>query len=369
MGENMSKIAVICGTRPEVIRLSVILKKLEKHFKVILIHTGQNYDENLNDIFFKELEVRTPDYSLGIHTSNFGEQVGAILTGVEKIFLKETPDKVLILGDTNSALAAIIAEKMKIPVFHMEAGNRCFNRNVPEEINRKLVDSISSYNLPYSSQSKENLLNDGISKDTIFVTGNPIFEVLEYYRTKIDASTILSELGLFPQTYFLATFHRAENVDDRVTLTNIIRGLELTARIQEKPVICSIHPRTKNKIETFGIKYDDKALMFHQPLGFFDFVKLEKHALIVLSDSGTVSEDACILGIPNIILRDATERVEVVECGASILCGTNQHEINQAVSFMLDHTTTWTVPEEYLFNDVSNRVCAILQSKYKWRDK
>jgi len=363
------KIAVIVGTRPELIRLSVILEKLRNRFNTILIHTGQNYDENLNDVFFKELRIKAPEYTLGIQTSNFGEQVGTMLSKVEEILLKEKPDKVLILGDTNSALTAIIAEKLKIPVFHMEAGNRCFNRNVPEEINRKLVDSISSYNLPYSKQSKENLLNDGIPSNRIFVTGNPIFEVLEYYKNEIEASTILSTLNLTPKEYFLATFHRAENVDDRVTLTNIIRGLELTARVQEKPVICSIHPRTKNKIELFDIKYDTNNLKFHIPFGLFDFIKLEKNALVVLSDSGTVSEDACILRIPNVILREATERVEVIECGASILIGTNQHVINQATQFMMHKDTNWKIPEEYLFHDVSERICSILQSKYEWREK
>lgn len=363
----MNKVMVICGTRPEVIRLSVILKKLDKHFNTILIHTGQNYDENLNNVFFKELKVREANYTLGVKTSNFGEQIGTIFSRVEEILIKEQPDKVLILGDTNSALSAIIAEKLKIPVFHMEAGNRCFDRNVPEEINRKLIDSISSYNLPYTQQSKWNLINDGIPKDKIFVTGNPIFEVLEYFKDDIENSTVLSKLNLTPKNYFLATFHRAENVDERAKLSNIIRGLETIAGIFEMPVICSIHPRTQSKLDLFDIKPKKDLLKLHKPFGLFDFIKLEKNAKVVLSDSGTVSEDACILRVPNVIIREATERVEVVECGASVLCGTNRHSIFEAANFMTNKDTNWKIPEEYLFHDVSNRVCSILQAKYGWR--
>jgi len=363
------KIAVILGTRPEAIRLSIILKKLRESFNTILIHTGQNYDERLNDIFFKELDIKAPEYALGIKTGNFGEQVGDILTKVEEILIKEKVDKVLILGDTNSALSAIIAEKLKIPVFHMEAGNRCHDRNVPEEINRKLVDSISSYNLPYTQLSKENLINDGIPKERIFVTGNPIYEVIECNKESIYKSDILSKLKLKSQEYLLATFHRAENVDNVVTLRHIINGLTLAGRMLEKPVICSIHPRTKQKIEEFKIEIDKKILKFHEPFGFFDFIKLETNCLAVISDSGTVSEDACILRVPNIIIRNATERLEVIECGASILSGTGEDDIYNAIKFMLGKNTNWEVPEGYLYSDVSDRVGAILRGQFKWVSK
>ena len=360
------KIAVIVGTRPELIRLSIILKKLRKNFTVRLIHTGQNYDEKLNDIFFKELDIKPPEYTLGIKTGNFGEQVGDILTKVEEILIKEKPDKVLILGDTNSALSAIIAEKLKIPVFHMEAGNRCHDRNVPEEINRKLVDSISSYNLPYTQLSKENLINDGIPKERIFVTGNPIYEVINYYSEPIEASKVLEELKINAKEYFLATFHRAENVDNEMVLRNIINALTFLGEYYKRPVICSIHPRTQSKIKEFNITINRKWMQLHSPFGFFDFIKLEKNASVVISDSGTVSEDACILKIPNVIIREATERSEVIECGASVLSGTKENDIFEAVQFMLTKNRDWKVPEEYLYNDVSDRICTILHGKYNW---
>jgi len=360
------KIAVILGTRPEAIRLSIILKKLRESFNTILIHTGQNYDERLNDIFFKELDIKAPEYALGIKTGNFGEQVGDILTKVEEILIKEKVDKVLILGDTNSALSAIIAEKLKIPVFHMEAGNRCHDRNVPEEINRKLVDSISSYNLPYTQLSKENLINDGIPKERIFVTGNPILEVIERHLQHINASQILGKLRLKANKYLLATFHRAESVDNVVTLRHIINGLTFAGRMLEIPVICSIHPRTKQKIEEFKIEIDERVLKFHEPFGFFDFIKLEKNCACVISDSGTVSEDACILRVPNVIIRNATERVEVIECGASVLSGTREDDIYDAIKFMLNKDRNWEIPAEYLYPKVSDRVCTILKGQYKW---
>jgi len=360
------KIAVILGTRPEAIRLSLILKKLREQFVVRLIHTGQNYDSKLNDIFFKELNIAPPEYALGIQTSNFGEQVGSILTKVEEILKKENPDKVLILGDTNSALSSIIAEKLKIPVFHMEAGNRCHNREVPEEINRKLVDSISSYNLPYTQLSKENLINDGIPKERIFVTGNPIYEVLEYHKESIDKSDILNKLELKEKEYFLATFHRAENVDNPMILRHILHGLCFTGRMMKMPIICSVHPRTRQKIEEFEIEVDESVVKLCEPFGLFDFIKLEKNCLVVISDSGTVSEDACILRVPNVIIRDATERLEVIECGASILAGTREDDIWEAVKFMTTKNTNWAVPEGYLYPDVAERVCSILRGQYKW---
>jgi len=360
------KIAVVAGTRPELIRLSLILKKLREQFCVRLIHTGQNYDKNLNDIFFKELDIKPPEYNLGIKTSNFGEQVGTILTKVDEILRKEKPDKVLILGDTNSALSSIIAEKLKIPVFHMEAGNRCHNREVPEEINRKLVDSISSYNLPYTQLSKENLINDGIPKERIFVTGNPIYEVLKYHNDKIDESDILTKLKLTEKEYFLATFHRAENVDNKSTLRHILHSLCFLGQMKKQPIICSVHPRTKQKIEEFGIEIDKEWVKLCEPFGLFDFIKLEKNCSVVISDSGTVSEDACILRVPNVIIRDATERLEVIECGASILAGTREMDIYEAVKFMLTKNTNWAIPEGYLYPDVSERVCSILRGVYKW---
>jgi UDP-N-acetylglucosamine 2-epimerase (non-hydrolysing) len=363
------KILSVAGCRPEIIRLSVIMKKLDKYFNHKLIHTGQNYDEKLSDIFFKELEIRKPDYCLNIHTSDYGEQIGSIFTQLEQILTKEQPDKILILGDTNSALSAIIAEKMKIPVFHMEAGNRCHDRAVPEEINRKIVDSICSYNLPYTQLSKENLIKDGMPKERIFVTGNPINEVINYYNEQIESSTILEKLGLKRHGYFLSTFHRAENVDNEMTLRNIVTALGFSSCKHNKPVICSIHPRTKSKIELFKITAPGNNVHFHEPFGFFDFIKLEKNASVVISDSGTVCEDASILRVPNVIIRNSTERPEVIECGASVLCGLREQDICDAITFMTKKDCNWKIPEEYLYHDVSDRICTILKGNYKWVKK
>jgi len=362
------KLLVIVGTRPECIRLSLILKKLEQWFDVILVHTGQNYDKNLNDIFFKELEIKQPEYCLGLHTSNFGEQIGMMFSTIEEIILIQKPQKVLILGDTNSALTSIVAEKHQIPVFHMEAGNRSFCAKVPEEINRKLIDSISSYNLPYTERSKENLLKDGVPKERIFVTGNPIYEVINHYESEIERSEILRTLNLQPFDYFLATFHRAENVDVRENLNNIIKGLELIAVTFNKPVICSTHPRTAQKIKEFNIEYND-LIKLEEPFGFFDFIHLEKYCSVVLSDSGTISEDACILKTPNVILRDVTERIEVIEAGGSILAGTKPEDILRATKYMLQIKPTWNTPDGYLDLNVSDKICSILLSNYNWVER
>jgi len=364
-----NKICIIAGTRPELIRLSLIIKKLEQFFEVILVHTGQNYTVSLNDIFFKELNIKKPDYQIDLYTSDFGKQIGDMFTQVNKILLKEQPSKVLILGDTNSGLCSIIAEKLKIPVFHMEAGNRSFNASVPEEINRKLIDSISSYNLPYTERSKENLLKDGIPKERIFVTGNPIYEVIEHFKENIESSTILNEFNLKPKNYFLATFHRAENVDNVDNLISILEGLSRIGLEFNKQVICSVHPRTQSKIKEFNIIPNKEVLKFCQPFGFFDFIKLEKNCTAVLSDSGTISEDACILRVPNIILRTATERVEVIETGGSILAGIKSDDIIRATNFMLKSDLNWKIPEEYMCHNVSDKICSILLSKYEWVEK
>jgi UDP-N-acetylglucosamine 2-epimerase (non-hydrolysing) len=359
------KIMTILGTRPEIIRLSRIMSKLDLLCDHTLVHTGQNYDTRLNDIFFKDLRLRPPDIFLGAETGNFGEQVGSMFQNLEKILDEKKPDKVLILGDTTSGLCAIVCERKGIPVYHMEAGNRCFDRRVPEEINRKIIDSISSFNLPYTALSKENLLHDGVLKNRIFVTGNPIREVLDYYDDHIKKSRVLKRLGLKKNKYFLATFHRAENVDDRNVLREIVSSLSLIAGEYGMPVICSVHPRTTDRLKKWGITPADlDDVIFCEPFGFFDFVTLEGNASCIISDSGTVAEEACILGTPNVIIRKSTERPELIECGSSILAGTHYEDILRGVQVAYNTECDWTVPKGYGGIDVSDCVVKILLGRH-----
>lgn len=272
------KVLTVMGTRPELIRLSRIIPKLDENCDHKLVHTGQNYDQSLNDVFFDEMQIRKPNYCFGIQQLTFESQIAGILNAVGQALRVEKPDRVLILGDTNSGLATIIAERMGIPVYHMEAGNRCFDREVPEEINRRMIDSIASFNLPYTERSRENLLHDGVPKDKIFVTGNPIYEVIRYYRDQIQTSRIVRDMKLEEGKYILSTFHRSENVDNIDRLKNIVNALAQIAQSTKMPVVCSIHPRTKSKLEEFGMKVVHKDVIMHTPFGFFDFVKLEREA-------------------------------------------------------------------------------------------
>lgn len=358
------RIITILGTRPEIIRLSLIIKKLDKLFDHILIHTGQNYDPKLNDIFFNDLGLRTPDYYLGAEATSFGEQVSIIFKEVEKLLIKLKPDKVLILGDTNSGLAAVIAERMMIPVYHMEAGNRCYDLKVPEEKNRKIIDSISTIAIPYTPNSRENLLKEGISKNRIFVSGNPIYEVLQFNMNKIQNSKILEQLNIKKSEYFLVTTHRAENVDVKERLENIIKGLELIAKSYNLPIICSIHPHTRKKIEEFNIKVNYDKIRFMEPLGFFDFTKLEKNARLVLTDSGTVQEECCIFRIPTVTMRDTTERPETVECGSNIISGLSSQKILDCANLMLKTRNDWDYPVGYIDDNVSDKITKYLQGVF-----
>ncbi|MFA6583172.1 MAG: UDP-N-acetylglucosamine 2-epimerase (non-hydrolyzing) [Elusimicrobiaceae bacterium] len=350
------KIMTILGTRPEIIRLSLIIKKLDKTCSHILVHTGQNHHKKLNDIFFEDLQLRKPDYYLGAQANSFGEQLSIIIREIEKLLIKERPDRVLVLGDTNSGLTAVIAERMGIPVYHMEAGNRCFDLKVPEEKNRRVIDAISSYAMPYTPGSKENLQNDGIPARRIFVCGNPIYEVIEAYHDQIESSGVLEKLGLKAGGYFIVTAHRAENVDTKPRLAEIINGLESVAKKYKKPVICSIHPRTKAKLEKFKIKPKDKNIVFREPFGFFDFVKLEKNALCALTDSGTVQEECCIFNVPAVTMRDTTERPETVHCGSNMVSTVNGKRIAECAAVMLAAGTNWRYPQGYIEPDVSDRV-------------
>jgi UDP-N-acetylglucosamine 2-epimerase (non-hydrolysing) len=354
------KVMTIFGTRPEIIRLSLVLKILDQHAEHVTVHTGQNYHESLSDIFIKDLEVRTPDVHLGIVAKSFGEQVGQILAKTDEVLEQYKPERVLILGDTNSALSAIVAARRGVPVYHMEAGNRCYDNRVPEEVNRRIIDHSSAILLPYTERSKENLVSEGIERERIFVTGNPIKEVLDVFEPKIDASDALEKFNVQPFEYFLVTLHRAENVDLPERLRKIFEGF---ARIVEKfgkKMLISVHPRTAEKLEKFEIKTDTDKIKLLEPLGFFDFVKLEKNALAVLTDSGTVQEECAIFGIPNVTLRDVTERPETVECGSNILSGAETASILRAVELALSQPANWKAPKEYLSENVSQTVSKIL---------
>jgi UDP-N-acetylglucosamine 2-epimerase (non-hydrolysing) len=353
------KILTILGTRPEIIRLSRIISKLDDMCEHVLVHTCQNYDFELNEIFFQQLGVRKPDFFLNAK-GTFGEQIGIILAEMEKVLRREKPDKFLVLGDTNSSMAAIIAKRMGIPVYHMEAGNRCYDDRVPEEVNRRIIDHSSDVLLPYTERSRANLLREGIEGQRIYVTGNPIYEVIRYYDEQTQKCSILKDLNLKSQQYFLVTMHRQENVDIKNRLTGIVNALNSLQAEYKVPVIVSTHPRTKKRMTEFGIKTENKEVRFMSPLGFFEFIALEQKALCVVSDSGTVQEECAIFKVPTVTIRDVTERPETIECGSNILSGTETQSIIRCVKAVLALEKDWAAPREYLRENVSELVIRIL---------
>lgn len=354
------KIATIFGTRPEIIRLSQVIKALDPFCAQTLIHTGQNHDAALSDIFFEELSLRAPDRHLGVRASGFAEQAGQILERIGAAFSEERPDGVLLLGDTNSGLAAIVAARMCIPVYHMEAGNRCYDDRVPEEINRRVIDHCSTVLMPYTHRSKENLLREGVERQRIFVVGNPIFEVLEAHKSRIDGSDAVARLKVRPGEFFLATLHRAENVDDPARLTRLMGALSRVADAFGETMLVSVHPRTADRLNQGGIRPASDRVRLLSPLGLFDFVHLEQRARCVLSDSGTVQEECCIFRVPSVTVRDVTERAETVEVGGNILSGSNEADVERAVGIALDLPPEWTPPAEYLEPHVSTAVAKIV---------
>ncbi len=354
------KVMTVLGTRPEIIRLSGVIPLLDRHAAHTLVHTGQNYDDRLNGLFFRELGVREPDIVMNVRASGFGDQAGQILSGIEPIFTEHRPDRLLILGDTNSGLTAIVARRLGIPVFHMEAGNRCYDDRVPEEVNRRIIDHCSTVLMPYTQRSRENLLREGIDGQRVYVIGNPIHQVITQHDEAIRTSTCLKTLGLEAGRYFLVTMHRAENVDRADKLRDLVESL---ARLHQEfglPVICSFHPRTRAKVEAFGVDIAREGLRFLDPLGFLDFISLERSAFCILSDSGTVQEEACLFGVPNVTLREVTERPETIDCGSNVLSGTDPEEVLRHVRLVASQSTGWVPPPEYTAPLVAETVVRIL---------
>jgi UDP-N-acetylglucosamine 2-epimerase (non-hydrolysing) len=359
------KVMTVVGTRPEIIRLSRVITALERYTRHILVHTGQNYDYELNQVFFDELDLRKPDYFLEAAGRTPAETVGLVISKVDEVLASEQPDAVLILGDTNSCLAAYPAKRRKVPVFHMEAGNRCFDERVPEEINRRIVDHISDINLPYSAISREYLLREGLPPDRIIKTGSPMFEVLHHYMPKILQSNVLARLSLKSQDYFVLSCHREENVDDDANFRRLIEVLLGLTRIHGKRVIMTTHPRTRNRIEQAGIELPE-LVELHKPFGLIDYIKLQMHAKAVLSDSGTISEEASILNFPALNIREAHERPEGMEEAAVMMTGLDPENVLCALEILRqqprgDHRLLRLVAD-YSMPNVSEKVVRIIVS-------
>lgn len=354
------KVMTVVGTRPEIIRLSATIKLLDEHTDHILVHTGQNYDYELNEVFFENLGLRKPDHFLHADTSSLGTALGSILTKTEQVVLSEKPDAFLVLGDTNSCISAVIAKRLKVPVFHMEAGNRSYDENVPEETNRRLVDHVADYNLVYTEHARRNLLAEGIHPSRILLTGSPMREVLEQNSAQINASTVLERQSLRSNQYFLVSLHREENVDNPTRLQSAIDSLKALRDRYELPVLVSTHPRTRNRLANLG-QDGLNDILFHAPFGFHDYVKLQMHAKLVVSDSGTISEESTILGFPAVTLRDFIERPESLDTGSIITTGVEPRALLRAAEFVLDGPGV-TVPVDYQISNTSVRVVNALLS-------
>lgn len=357
------KVATILGTRPEIIRLACIIKKLDEYFEHILIHTGQNFDPNLNDIFFSELCIRKPDYHLNIVGKNLGESMGNVISSSYDLLQKIQPNCILILGDTNSALSAISAKRLKIPIFHMEAGNRCFDQVVPEEINRKIVDHISDINLPYTEHSRRNLLAEGLRPDHIIVTGSPLTEVYNFYSEHIMKSNILANQSLSRQSYILFSIHREENIDIETNWKKVIHSINTVAiTYRTKAIIVSTHPRTRKKIIEDNIKFEPNIVL-NNPFGLFDYLNLQKNAYCVISDSGTISEEAILLNVPAISFRICTERPEAIDSGGIILSGLESEDLLTAINVTTKQLhNIRSIPVDYSELNVSDKVVRVILS-------
>ncbi len=358
------KVCTIIGTRPEIIRLSEVIKCCDRYFDHILVHTGQNYDYTLNEIFFEDLGLRSPDHFLGAAGADLGETMGNIIAGSYSLLAKERPDALLILGDTNSALAAISAKRLKIPIFHMEVGNRCWDWNVSEMINRKIVDHISDINMPYTEHSRRYLLSEGIDGKTIFVTGSPMKEVLNASMDRIEKSDVLERLGLESRKYILLSAHREENIDIEENFMSLMNAVNIVAQKYKMPVIYSTHPRSAKFIEKRGFKFDPLVSNM-KPFGFLDYNKLQKNAYCVMSDSGTLSEESAMLDFPAVLIRTSTERPEVLDKGTIVIGGIKSEDVCQAIDLataMYENGEKVVEAEDYADENVSVKVVKLIQS-------
>lgn len=363
----MLKVMTIVGTRPELIRLSRVIARLDETVDHVLVHTGQNYDYTLNEVFFTDLGIRKPDHYLGVDTSSLGHMLGGTLIGTEEALRAERPDALLVLGDTNSCVAAVMAKRMRVPVYHMEAGNRCFDENVPEETNRRLVDHVADFNLCYTEHARRNLLAEGLHPRRILVTGSPMREVLEAYRPQIEASDVLDRLGLRPREYFLVSAHREENVDSPDRLIALLACLDAVRERFGKTVFVSTHPRTRKRLEALPEWTAPDGLVFHDPLGFHDYNKLQLESACVLSDSGTIAEESTLLGFPAVTLRDSIERPEALDTGGIMMTGLEPDDVLATVEVAISADAARSrpsdrVPAAYRVTNTSERTVRFMLS-------
>jgi UDP-N-acetylglucosamine 2-epimerase (non-hydrolysing) len=364
MEEKSLKVMTILGTRPEIIRLSRVIPLLDRYACHILVHTCQNYDYELNEVFFRDLGLRKPDYFLNVDTTSLGRVLGETLIKTEELLKSNRPDAVLILGDTNSSIAAIISKRYKIPVYHMEAGNRCFDANVPEEINRKIIDHISDFNLVYTEHARRHLLSEGFPHRRIVLTGSPMYEVLQFYRDRFEKSGILEQLKLPGRGYFVVSLHREENVDNPLHLAILCSTLNRIAETYQLPVIVSTHPRTRKRMEDSAEKVDFHPLVrFCKPFGFLDYMKLQQNAACTISDSGTISEESSILSFPAVTLRNSMERPEALDAGTILLTGVEEQNVLRSIDLVMQEHANGIrkqIPPEYLVPDTSWRVAKLI---------
>jgi UDP-N-acetylglucosamine 2-epimerase (non-hydrolysing) len=360
------KVLTILGTRPEIIKLSRVIAELDRHVDHVLVHTGQNFDYELNEIFFRDLGIRKPDHFLEVAGGTLADTIGNVIIRSDAVMEREKPDAFLILGDTNSCLSAIPAKRRKIPIFHMEAGNRSFDQRVPEEVNRKIIDHLSDINLTYTEHARRHLLREGLRPETVIKTGSPMREVIEHYQPGIVGSDVLSRLELSPREYFVVSAHREENVDDEGNFRDLIETLTALAGAHGKPVIVSTHPRTRKRLQERGIAVQDPRIRFLKPLGFFDYIKLQQHAVCVVSDSGTITEESSILGFPAVTIRQAHERPEGMDEGTLIMCGLRPENVLNAVEMVVAQTKEGDFPfrmvPDYEPRNVSKKVARIILS-------
>lgn len=371
MNHKKFKILTVVGTRPELIKMSLLIKKLDKLFDHKIIHTGQNYDYELNQIFFDELEIRRPDFFLKVASSNLGSTIGSIIERSYKVFQKEKPDAILVYGDTNSCLSVISAKRLKIPIFHMEAGNRCFDERVPEEINRKIVDHLSDVNMVLSNNARDYLVKEGVNPSKIFKTGSHMGEVLEYYKPKINKSKILKKLKLTKDNFFIVSIHREENLDLKKNFKELIECLDLISNTFNKKIIFSTHPRTEKKLKSNKILLN-KNISFLKPFGFCDYINLQKNSLCVISDSGTIFEETDLLGLSSVTIRNATERPEGFDSGLLIMSGLNKTNVINSINYVISNRVkdrNIIEPSVYKDKNTSDKIIKIIFSYIEYINK